>query len=147
MATFTGTSANETITPELVSGSVTRVPPGSVPSAAADTVFGNGGDDQVDGGLGNDTLYGGEGNDQIAGGQSYEDDHGGNDLIDGGEGNDILQGGSLRPTRRWISFSSERILAVIGRLRRRTVVRRAGERLRRSSSMFLLRPSQGSMGE
>ena len=92
MATFTGTSANETITPELVSGTVTRVPPGSLPSAAADTVFGNGGDDQVDGGLGNDTLYGGEGNDQIAGGQSYEGDPGGNDLIDGGRGNDYLLG-------------------------------------------------------
>ena len=49
MATFTGTSANETITPTFVSGTVTRIPAGSFPSNAADT---------IDGGAGNDTLTG-----------------------------------------------------------------------------------------
>jgi hypothetical protein len=40
MATFTGTAANETITPTTVSGTVTRNPAGSLPSAANDTILG-----------------------------------------------------------------------------------------------------------
>ena len=43
MATFTGTAANETITPSTVSATVTRDPLGSLPSTAADTIYGNGG--------------------------------------------------------------------------------------------------------
>ena len=104
MATFTGTAANETITPTTVSGTVTRVPAGSFPSDAADTIdagAGNdyldsgGGNDQVKGELGNDTIYGGFGDDLLDGDRilslfPYEE--GGNDTLYGGGGNDTLLG-------------------------------------------------------
>ena len=52
MAIFTGTAADETITPLFVSATVTRVPAGSFPSAAADSLDGGGGNDTLDGGAG-----------------------------------------------------------------------------------------------
>ena len=84
MATFIGTNANETITPGAISLSVTRIPAGSFPSAAADWINASGGNDNVDGGGGNDTIYGGDGNDSIRGG-------GGTDTVFGGTGNDTIQ--------------------------------------------------------
>ena len=102
MATFTGTAANETITPSSVSGTVTRNPLGSLPSDASDTIYGNGGADRLDGGggddiiygddffgtiAGNDTIFGGAGNDTIRTGN-------GNNTVDGGAGNDRIAGGS-----------------------------------------------------
>ena len=86
MATFLGTDANETITPSVVSATVTRTPPGSLPGAANDSINGGGGNDSIDGGAGNDTLLGGAGNDSINGGN-------GNDSIDGGAGTDVINGG------------------------------------------------------
>lgn len=68
MATFNGTAADETITPAFVSGTVTRIPAGSFPSAADDTLNGAGGDDQLDGGDGDDVLNGGTGADDMTGG-------------------------------------------------------------------------------
>jgi Ca2+-binding RTX toxin-like protein len=65
MATFTGTAANETITPAVVSPTVTSDPPGSLPGPADDTINGGGGNDTIDGGGGNDTIAGDPGNDTI----------------------------------------------------------------------------------
>src|SRR3954447_22134086 len=56
MATFTGTGANETITPGFVSATVTRSPQGSFPGPTADTLDGGVGADVMDGGDNND-LY------------------------------------------------------------------------------------------
>src|SRR3954466_10465966 len=56
MATFTGTGANETITPGFVSATVTRSPLGSFPGPTADTLNGGAGADVMDGGDNND-LY------------------------------------------------------------------------------------------
>lgn len=59
MATITGTSGNDTITPTLVTPGVT----GGTPSNAADTINGGAGNDLLAGGGGNDTLDGGTGTD------------------------------------------------------------------------------------
>jgi len=87
MAIFTGTAADETITPTFVSGTVTRIPAGSFPSGAADSLDGGGGDDTLDGGGGDDSLIGGDGDDSLSGSS-------GNDTLSGGDGNDTLNGGS-----------------------------------------------------
>jgi Ca2+-binding RTX toxin-like protein len=87
MATFTGTAADETITPSTVSGTVTRNPLGRLPSAANDTINGNGGTDTLDGGSGNDTIFGGTGNDAISAGD-------GSNVIDGGDGDDSIFSGA-----------------------------------------------------
>ena len=63
MGTYTGTDANEVITPTTVSASVTATPGGSRPGAAPDILVGNGGNDLLDGGTGADTLAGGVGSD------------------------------------------------------------------------------------
>jgi Ca2+-binding RTX toxin-like protein len=68
MATFTGTNADERITPLFVSPTVTRNPGGSFPSGADDTLLGGAGADTMDGGGGNDVLNGGAGADQLIGG-------------------------------------------------------------------------------
>jgi Ca2+-binding RTX toxin-like protein len=65
VGTYTGTSANDTITPELVSAGVIRVPAGSTPSLAADVINGLGGNDDLNGGGGADTINGGDGNDKV----------------------------------------------------------------------------------
>ncbi len=69
MATITGTSIANTITPLFVSAGVI----GGFPSSANDSISGLGGNDTLDGGGGNDTLNGGTGIDKM----------------DGGDGNDI----------------------------------------------------------
>lgn len=73
MATFTGTQARDTIRPDAVSTGVSRLPPGSVPSAAADSIDGRGGADKIDGGGGGDTINGGAGNDTVYDAPAYED--------------------------------------------------------------------------
>jgi Ca2+-binding RTX toxin-like protein len=72
MATFTGTNARDTIGPDAVSTGVSRVPPGSVPSAAADSIDGRGGADTINGGGGADIINGGAGNDTIHDAPAYE---------------------------------------------------------------------------
>ncbi len=102
MATFTGTAANETITPSTVSATVTRNPPGSLPSDASDSIYGNGGADRLDGGGGDDIIYGDDffgtstGNDTIFGGAGNDTIYTGNgsNTVDGGAGNDRIAGGS-----------------------------------------------------
>lgn len=95
MATFTGTSGNDTITGAFVSAGVLRDPARSFPSAAADSLEGGAGNDFLDAGAGNDTLNGGIGNDTLVGGD-------GNDVLDGGtsasEARDRLLGGLGRDT-------------------------------------------------
>lgn len=114
MATFTGTAANETITPTTVSGTVIRNPPGSLPSAANDTILGGAGNDVINAGDGINTVDGGDGNDSISSGAGVDtitgglgDDRfdagagddtlvgaGGDDTVQGGLGNDVLEGGT-----------------------------------------------------
>jgi Ca2+-binding RTX toxin-like protein len=94
MATFTGTSAGEIITPTTVSATVTANPPGSKPSNADDTINAGDGNDTIDSGGGNDTVTGGRGNDAAslgAGDDKYIWNPGdGSDTVDGGAGNDTL---------------------------------------------------------
>jgi Ca2+-binding RTX toxin-like protein len=56
MATFNGTTADETITPSFVSPTVTTDPAGAFPSDAVDSLDGGAGSDTLDGGGGDDTL-------------------------------------------------------------------------------------------
>src|SRR4051794_7929857 len=95
MATFTGTDVNETITPAVVSPTVTRDPAGSFPSNNPDTLNGGGGNDVLDGAGGNDTIAGGTGDDSIAGGD-------GDDLIiwRNGDNNDVVEGGNGTDTQQ-----------------------------------------------
>ncbi|MGV8986873.1 MAG: Hint domain-containing protein [Cypionkella sp.] len=65
MATYTGTSGNDSLTG----------------SSKSDILYGGDGNDSLDGGRGNDTLYGGAGDDTLIGGS-------GSDLLEGGTGND-----------------------------------------------------------
>ena len=97
MATFTGTAANETITPATVSLTVTRDPAGSFPDPDNDTINGGGGDDTIDGGGGNDTIAGDPGNDTITGGE-------GDDTIiwRNGDGSDVVTGGNGIDTQQLI---------------------------------------------
>src|SRR5260370_35863713 len=80
MANFTGTDADEIITPNFVSPTVTTVG-GSRPSGAADVINGGGGNDTIEGGGGNDVINGGGGNDVLFGGS-------GNATVTGVQGDD-----------------------------------------------------------
>jgi serralysin len=95
MGTYTGTSGDDNITGFSVSAGVVRVPSGSSPSDAFDTISGLAGNDYLDGGGGNDTLNGGTGDDTLYGRGGDDSLFGetGNDTINGGAGNDSLQGG------------------------------------------------------
>ena len=82
MANFTGTNADEIITPDFVSPTVTATE-GTRPSGAPDVIDGGAGNDTIDGGGGNDVLTGGAGNDVLTGGD-------GNDQLFGEAGNDRM---------------------------------------------------------
>jgi Ca2+-binding RTX toxin-like protein len=84
MSTFTGTKANETIRPSLVSPSVTFVGD-SVPNSDPDTINSRGGNDTVEGDGGIDQINLGAGNDRVIWNSGD-----GNDLTDGGAGFDTL---------------------------------------------------------
>ena len=86
MATFTGTNADETITPVLVSATVTTSG-GATPSGADDTIIAGGGADTIDGGGGNDELTGGVGNDLISGGTGAD-----RIIWNPGDGSDTVEG-------------------------------------------------------
>ncbi|OPY91470.1 MAG: Hemolysin-type calcium-binding repeat (2 copies) [Syntrophus sp. PtaU1.Bin208] len=68
MATIKGTSGDDTITPGYVSPGVT----GGIPSGAADTIYGYGGNDTIDGGGGNDWIDAGSGADPVSGGNRMD---------------------------------------------------------------------------
>ena len=82
MATFTGTNADEIITPTFVSPSVTTSG-GTLPTDAADIIDAGGGNDIIDGGGGDDIIVAGGGNDVVIGGR-------GNDVALLGNGNDTF---------------------------------------------------------
>jgi hypothetical protein len=63
MATFTGTPANEELTPQSISSTVASNPVGAVISNAADILNGGAGNDVLNGGGGADAMRGGTGND------------------------------------------------------------------------------------
>lgn len=85
MATFTGTGADEIITPDFVSPSVVwNGRP--APSSEADTIYAGGGNDIVAGGGGNDTAYLGAGDDRFIWNPGD-----GRDTIYGGAGFDTLE--------------------------------------------------------
>lgn len=105
MGTYTGTNGDDIIGPTSVSAGVARVPPGSFPSDAPDTLNGldgndslngHGGNDTLNGGSGNDDLFGAAGNDILAGEQDDDMLYGGagNDTLNGGEGLDFPIGGA-----------------------------------------------------
>jgi len=94
MPTFTGTDANEIITPDAISATVTRDPAGSFPGASVDDINGGGGNDILSGGAGGDFMIGWTGDDRIFGddGDDFINGDSGNDALDGGGGNDLLYG-------------------------------------------------------
>src|SRR5262245_32504874 len=81
MANFTGTNADEIITPQFVSPTV-AASGGTQPSNAADVIDGGAGNDVIDGGGGDDNITGGDGDDLLTGGA-------GDDTITGGRGSDV----------------------------------------------------------
>jgi len=85
MANFIGTNANETITGDLVSPTVTTSPPGALPSDAVDHINAGGGNDVVEGEKGDDVAKLGTGNDVFG-----WDPGDGSDRVDGGTGTDRL---------------------------------------------------------
>ena len=76
MATYNGTSANNTLNGSTVNDSLYGL-------AGNDILNGNSGDDYLDGGSGNDTLNGGAGNDYLTGAE-------GDDTLTGGAGSDYF---------------------------------------------------------
>jgi Ca2+-binding RTX toxin-like protein len=102
MATFAGSNLGEVITPTTVSGSVTRIPAGSFPGAAADDIDGAGGNDSLNGGAGNDTIRGGGGDDTVYGGNGDDVVYSsGTGLYDAGAGSDhVFAGNGLPETLR-----------------------------------------------
>lgn len=123
MATFTGTDVAESITPGLVSTTVSSngTP---TPTAAADVLNGLGGDDTLDGGDGDDVLLGGSGNDSVVGGRGSDSAFlgGGNDVFvwNPGDGNDVVEGDGGYDTLRFNGANSGEafdISAVGARLR------------------------------
>src|ERR1700674_2434688 len=85
MSIFIGSNASETITPDLVSPSVTVIGTPKHPSAAVDLIFAGGGNDIVAGGGGDDFAFLGAGNDTFIWRPGD-----GNDFVDGGAGLDRL---------------------------------------------------------
>ena len=89
MATFTGTSTADSITPSGISAGVVVSPPGSTLSGD-DTLLGLEGDDVLDGGAGNDVIDGGSGADAMTGGTGDDrflvDDSGDQVFENAGEG-------------------------------------------------------------
>ena len=85
MATFTGTKADEIITPLELSPTVISSS-GANPGAEADVINAGGGNDTVEGGFGADIISLGGGDDLVTWNPG-----GGSDLIEGGGGSDRMQ--------------------------------------------------------
>jgi Ca2+-binding RTX toxin-like protein len=90
MASFTGTSGNDTVTPAEPSEGVLADPEGSRPAEAADTLFGDLGDHLRDGGGGNESIFGSEGRNRSPG-------RTGDDTVSGGSGGALTHTGGLLP--------------------------------------------------
>jgi Ca2+-binding RTX toxin-like protein len=85
MATFVGTSGNDTITPALISAGVVRSPLGSNLSGN-DRIVANAGNDRVEPDSGNDVALLGPGHDRFIWNPGDGDDR-----VDGGTGTDRLE--------------------------------------------------------
>jgi Ca2+-binding RTX toxin-like protein len=85
MSIFIGSNAGETITPDVVSPSVTVIGVPKKPSAAVDLIFAGSGNDTVAGGGGDDIAFLGAGDDKFVWRPGD-----GNDFVDGGAGADRL---------------------------------------------------------
>ena len=90
MATFVGTTGDDTITPQTTPGT-TDADDSIVGGAGRDSLDGGGGNDTIEGGAGIDTLRGSAGNDSLNGGD-------GDDILDGGSGADTMNGGAGNDT-------------------------------------------------
>jgi len=82
---FYGTDGDDLITGAGVSDGVVSDPPGKIPGAKNDSLYGRGGDDTLDGNLGDDWISGGAGSDRLFGSS-------GDDTLIGGGGDDELHG-------------------------------------------------------
>ncbi|BCH32022.1 hypothetical protein MesoLjLc_39520 [Mesorhizobium sp. L-8-10] len=107
MATFTGTTGDDTITPGLVTSGVVVVPAGTKPSNANDIINAGAGADTIDSGGGNDTVAGQQGNDIIRLGD-------GNDtaLWNPGDGSDTIDGGAGFDTLDFFASNASEIVAL-----------------------------------
>src|SRR5258706_4114836 len=85
MSVFFGSNAGETITPDLVSPTVTVHGRSNLPSAGVDVIFAGGGNDTVAGGGGNDRANLGAGDDTFVWNPGD-----GSDFVDGEAGSDPL---------------------------------------------------------
>jgi Ca2+-binding RTX toxin-like protein len=85
MSIFTGSNADDTITPELVSADVSVIGSPQNPSTASDLILAGNGDDVVAGGGGDDLVSLGGDNDTFVWRAGD-----GNDVVDGGSGTDRL---------------------------------------------------------
>src|SRR5690349_1058196 len=83
MSTFTGSNADDTITPELVSADVSVIGSPQNPSAASDVILAGNGNDVVAGGGGDDLVSLGADDDTFVWRAGD-----GNDIVDGGSGTD-----------------------------------------------------------
>jgi len=106
MANFTGTNADEIITPEFVSSTITAIG-GTQPSNAADVINAGGGNDTIDSGGGNDTVIGGTGNDVAHLGP-------GNDLFiwNPGDGSDVVEGGTGFDTLDFVGANADENITI-----------------------------------
>jgi Ca2+-binding RTX toxin-like protein len=86
MPSYIGTDADEIITPNDVSATVTADPLGTKPDAGIDVIHAGNGDDTVAAGAGNDDVSLGGGNDRFI--WSIGD---GSDKVNGGDGTDSLE--------------------------------------------------------
>src|SRR4051794_2309123 len=90
MSIFTGSNADDTITPELVSADVSVIGSPQKPSSATDLILAGNGNDVAAAGGGDDRAFLGDGNDTFL---WWTGD--GNDVVDGGSGTDgLVFGGS-----------------------------------------------------
>src|SRR4051794_10749047 len=85
MATFTGTPANDIVTPSLISPGVVVNPPGS-DLTGNDVIRGFAGNDVVEGDSGDDLAILGAGSDRFIWNPGD-----GNDIFNGGAGTDVLE--------------------------------------------------------
>ena len=129
MGIFIGTDAGETITPDVVSPTVTAIG-AARPTAGADIILAGNGNDTINSGDGADLILAGGGNDTVIGGRG--DDvaflGSGNDrfIWAPGEGNDIVDGSSGTDTLSFIGSNADESIDVSTRFGLAFVTRDVG---------------------
>ena len=96
----------------------------AIGNAAANRIWGKGGEDRIEGGPGNDALFGGDGADDLRGGDGGDELRGGDgaDQLQGGDGGDDLRGdagsdrlwGGRGDDRLWGGGGSDRLMGGSG---------------------------------